>query len=41
MLPAFGFPESKALIPVFGHYAEQVGNDRQRSFSCALRILNL
>lgn len=24
MLPAFGVPESKALLPVFRHYAEQV-----------------
>lgn len=24
MLPAFGFPESKTLLPVFSHYAEQV-----------------
>ena len=24
MLPAFGSPESKALLPVFRHYAEQV-----------------
>ena len=24
MLPAFGAPESKALLPVFRHYAEQV-----------------
>ncbi|KAL1945428.1 hypothetical protein VTO73DRAFT_2279 [Trametes versicolor] len=24
MLPAFGMPESKALLPVFRHYAEQV-----------------
>lgn len=24
MLPAFGSPEAKALLPIFEHYAEQV-----------------
>lgn len=37
MLPAFGMPESKALLPVFRHYAEQVRFiiiiDRQRRTS--------
>ena len=28
MLPAFGSPESKALLPVFRHYAEQVRGSR-------------
>ncbi len=36
MLPAFGTPESKALLPVFRHYAEQVRDIKDFTASCAL-----